>query len=53
MIDLFTSCGDVASVGIIVDFSNKMEKYIIQSTGCKKILLGAIFTVCFYFIKQT
>ena len=29
MIDLFTSCGDIASVGIIVDFAEDIETYVV------------------------
>ena len=29
MINLFTSCGDIASVGIIVDFSTDIETYVV------------------------
>ncbi len=29
MIDLFMSCGDIASVGIIVDFSTDIETYVV------------------------
>jgi len=33
MIDLFECCADIASVGIIVDFSKDMETYIVGSPG--------------------
>ena len=33
MINLFTSCGDIASVGIIVDFSADIETYVVGMPG--------------------
>ncbi len=33
MIDLFECCADIASVGIIVDFTEDTETYIVGSPG--------------------
>lgn len=33
MIDLFECCADIASIGIIVDFTEDTETYIVGSPG--------------------
>ena len=51
MIDLFTSCGDIASVGIIVNFSADIETYVVGApddikkwayNGCPQKLTSGI-----------
>ena len=33
MIDLFECCGEIASIGIIIDFTEDTETYIVGSPG--------------------